>query len=142
MYGIGTLFIFVCLFWGKNETQIHTEVQQNATSRILPVLHDNLVLFCWALHTKNLTQWLLCADATVDSNADVNDNATADVNADVNADGNVDGNADGNAMQWSKKVFVKPEFEVAKRMVSLLYFQVLLQKIVKSQAAVSCEHVP
>ena len=29
------------------------------------------------------------------------------------------------AHQWSKKQFVKPEFEVAKRMVGLLYFQVL-----------------
>lgn len=27
--------------------------------------------------------------------------------------------------QWSKKQFVKPEFEVAKRMVGLLYFQVV-----------------
>lgn len=27
-------------------------------------------------------------------------------------------------VQWAKKPFVKPEFEVAKRMVGLLYFQV------------------
>lgn len=27
-------------------------------------------------------------------------------------------------VQWSRKLFVKPEFEVAKRMVGLLYFQV------------------
>lgn len=30
----------------------------------------------------------------------------------------------GLLVQWSKKQFVKPEFEVAKRMVGLLYFQV------------------